>query len=175
MNTIILEGLPLVGKTTIIKYIKSLNLDNVHSVDELIINTKELDQDTFMNNDLKKINMFSQGLVIIDRGLISTLSYNQMLEKIHGNNDLKRVEEWFNKYGVPYYLKNNVYTFYLKNKEKHLRVDNSLEPNGSIKNQIELEKITLNNIKKYCYNYEIIEYEKQNMKEFVNEIINKYM
>ena len=80
MKMIILEGLPMVGKTTIIQYIKSLCIDNVNCVDELIIDTKELDQDSFMKNDLMKINKYDSSLVFIDKGLISTLSYNEMLD-----------------------------------------------------------------------------------------------
>ena len=175
MKIVILEGLPMVGKTTIINYIKSLSLKNVHVVNELIINTEELNQDTFMNNDIKKINKYKSGLVIIDRGLISTLSYNEMLEKLNGNIDLERVYDWFNKYGIPFYNRNDVYTYYLYSNEKFLRENDINAPNGSIDNQLELELLTINNIKKYCYNYELREYKKSEMEEFVNEIINKYM
>ena len=42
MKIVILEGLPMVGKTTIINYIKSLSLKNVQVVNELIINTEDV-------------------------------------------------------------------------------------------------------------------------------------
>ena len=175
MKMIILEGLPMVGKTTIINYIKSLCIDNVKCVDELIIDTKELDQDSFMKNDLMKINKYNDSLVFIDKGLISTLSYNEMLDYLNGNPDLERVKEWFKEYGVPLYNQDNVYTICLTNKNKRLRENNPSAPHGSVENQIKMEEILGNNIKKYCKNFDFIEYEYEDMETFVNETINKYM
>ena len=175
MKMIILEGLPMVGKTTIIQYIKSLCIDNVNCVDELIIDTKELDQDSFMKNDLMKINKYNSSLVFIDKGLISTLSYNEMLDYLNGNPDLERVKDWFKKYGEPLYARDDVYTIYLKNKKIRLRENNSSAPHGSVENQEKMAEILVNNIKKFCKNYEIIEYEYEDMEKFVDETINKYM
>ena len=175
MKIVIFEGLPMIGKSTLINYIKSLSIENIYCVDELIIPTEELKQDTFMKNDLEKFNKYKDGLIFIDKAMINTLSYNEMLEYLNGNKDLNRVFEWFEKYAVPFYKKDNVYTIYLKNKKKRLRERNSNTPHGSIANQNKIEEITINNIKKYCKNYEIIDYKQEEMVGFVHEIINKYM
>ena len=175
LKIIILEGLPLIGKTTIINYIKSLKNRNIHCVDELIIQTKELDQESFMKNDMAKINKYNDGLVFIDKGLISTLSYNQMIDYLGGNKDVKIVTDWFKKEGVPFYKRDDVYTIYLTNNKKKLRHHNRNIPHGSIKNQLMMEEITIKNIKKYCKNYEIRNYKYDEMEIFVNEIINKYL
>ncbi len=175
MKIVILEGLPMIGKTTIINYIKNLNIDGVHTVDELIINTEELNQDSFMKNDIEKINKYDDGLIFIDKGLISTLSYNEMLEYLNGNSDLTSVRNWFNAVGIPFYKRDDVYTIYLTNENKRLRENDESKPHGSIENQLKMQEITINNIKKYCKNYEIIDYSQNEMENFVNEIINKYM
>lgn len=175
MKIILLEGLPMIGKTTIINYIKKLNIKDVYVVDELITNTKELNQKSFMINDIKKIRKYKSGLVIIDRGLISTLSYNEMLNKLGNNPYLVDVYKWFNVYGIPFYSRNDVYTYYLYSNEKKLRIEDINSPNGSVSNQIELEAITIRNIKKYCRNYEIRYYSNNDMEVFVNEIINKHL
>jgi len=172
---IILEGLPKVGKTTLINYIKELNIDGIYTVDELIINTKELDQDTFINNDTHKINKYNEGLIVIDKGPISTLSYNEMLYYLNNNKDLYRVRKWFNEVAIPFYKRDDVYTIYLKSNKKRFRERGINKPHGSINNQNIMQEITINNIKKYCKNYEIINYEYKEMENFVNEIINKYM
>ena len=175
MKIIIFEGLPLIGKTTLINYIKNLNIKNIHCVEELIIKTKELDQDSFMKNDMKKINKYKKGLIIIDKAFISTLSYNEMLDYLDKNPKINIVKEWFKKQAIPFYQRDDVITIYLKNQEKKLREENPKSPHGSVKNQIMMEKIEINNIKKYCKNYKIIEYSQNNMEEFANEIINKYL
>lgn len=165
----------MVGKTTIINYLKDLKKNNIHAVDELIIDTKELDQESFMKNDTAKINKYKEGLIFIDKGYISTLSYNEMLDYLNGNKDLERIKKWFMEEAVPFYKRNDVITIYLKNNNKILREHGEDKPHGTIKNQEKMEEITINNIKKYCKNYEIIEYSQREMVGFVNEIINKYM
>ena len=175
MKIVILEGLPKTGKSTLVSYIKELNIEGVHCVEELILDTKELDQDSFMKNDIAKINKYNDGLIIIDKGLISTLSYNQMLDELNGNPSLNQVQEWFNKEGIPFYKRNDVYTLYLKTDKIRLREHNNKTPHGTIKNQKRIEQITLDNIKKYCKNYEIINYSYEQKGKIANEIINKYM
>ena len=175
MKIVVLEGLPMIGKTTIINYIKTLNIKEVYVVEELISSTKELDQKSFMINDIKKMRKYKSGLVIIDRGPISTLSYNEMLNKLGNNPNLEDVYKWFNIFGIPFCNRNDVYTYYLCSNEKKLRIEDINSPNGSICNQMELEKITIKNIKKYCRNYEIRNYMKNEMEVFVIEIIDKYL
>lgn len=175
MKIIIFEGLPLIGKSTLINYIKNLKIKNVHCVEEIITKTKELNQKSFMKNDIKKINKYKNGLIIIDKAFISTLSYNEMLNFLNENKEMQKVKEWFREKAIPFYQREDVITIYLKGERKELRENNPQSPHGSIENQIMMEKIELNNIKKYCKNYEVLEYSKNNMKEFANEIINKYL
>ena len=104
-----------------------------------------------------------------------TLSYNEMLDELNNNPDIIKVKEWFNKEGVPFYQKDNVYTLYLKTDKIRLREHNDKTPHGNIENQKRIENITLSNIKKYCKNYEIIEYTYEQKENFAHEIINKFM
>lgn len=175
MRTIIFEGLPLVGKTTLINYIKSLNINNIHCVDELVLQTQELNQDSFMQNDLAKMNMYNDGLVFIDKLFISTLSYNEMLYLLGKNDDIKRVIKWFYHVAVPFYQSDEVLTIYLKSEHMGLRENNSMSPHGSIENQIIMEQIVLRNIKKFCKNYIIMNYSQEKMMEFADEIITKHL
>ena len=65
-----------------------------------------------------------------------------------------------------------IYYLTTNGKEYYLPYNNKKDPNGSIENQKKLEKVVLDNIKKYSKNYKIIEYHKQNMEDIINEIIN---
>lgn len=125
-----------------------------------------------MQNDILKINKYQTGLIIIDRGMISTLSYNETLNELIGNDELEKIYEWFNKYGKKFYDQDNVMTIYLKTSKYKLRYSNYKDPYGSIDNQKLLESFTLNNIEKYCKNYRIIDYEYKDMEKIINEIIN---
>ena len=74
---VFLEGLPGVGKTTLINKIKKSNISNIHAVDEIIVDLKEktpVNQNIFIINDNKKINLYKSGTIVIDIGPISTLS-----------------------------------------------------------------------------------------------------
>ena len=68
----------------------------------------------------------------------------------------------------------NVKVIYLTNKgsEYKISVSDKTNPYGSIKNQVLLEERTIYNLKKYVRNYKIIEYNKKNMGDIINEIIN---
>ena len=76
---VFLEGLPGIGKTTILGYIQKLN-SNIKTVPEIINGVQpayELqDQQFYMDNDDRKINMYNQGNIVIDRGPLSTFVYN---------------------------------------------------------------------------------------------------
>lgn len=172
---IFLEGLPGVGKTTLLNYIKD-NYEYVNIVPEIVnvkihdnINTD--DQSIYTLNDELKINMYDDGIIIIDRGPISTLSYNETKKCINENYDDSYVFNWFNSIKDIY---NDSVIYYLKKKDNSyfLRYNDNTDPYGSIDNLKKLEDITLKNIKRYSKNYKIIEYDYKNMEVIINEIIS---
>lgn len=173
---VFLEGLPGVGKTTILNAIRAKKFENVFLVDEIInknilnnISCTELD---FIINDELKLTAHNEGIIIIDRGPISTLSYSQAKNIINNNCDLTNVLEFFKK-NQKYLLKNSK-VMYLTNKGTNysITVNNKNSPYGTIENQKLLEEISIFNCKKYCKNFVIREYYKKNMEEIINEIIN---
>ena len=169
---ILLEGLPMSGKTTICDNLKRCKNNRLHIVDEIVIISDNNNiQDFFMKNDDLKCNMYGDGIVVIDRGPISTLSYNEAKKKIIGNNEYEKVLNWFEKNYSSFYSNPKVFTYYLVNK-KRVREYNDLDIYGSIKNQEILEKITVKNIKHYCLNFKIINYSYEEMENLIDEIIN---
>lgn len=177
-NIIFLEGLPGVGKTTIVNYIASLNLPNIHIVSEIenpdiINNVNSSNQNIYIENDEIKINKYQDGIVIIDRGPLSTLSYNETKHKLNGDFSKEEVTTWFNNH-KSLFLENTTYVIYLKNHNNnyYLPYNNDKDPYGSISNQKLLEEITISNCNKYVKNFKIVDYDKKEMKELVNEIIN---
>lgn len=175
---IILEGLPGVGKTTITKYIQK-HYPNVKIVNELLLDKMpdyvSCDQDWFMKNDDVKMNSITDDMVIVDRGPISTLSYNQTRNITDENYDfnLNLILTWFNKY-KSFLRKSNVYVIYLTNNgsKYSLTLPFKNDPYGSEINQKLLETITIYNCKKYSNNFRQISYFQNNMEELINEIIN---
>ena len=94
-----LEGLPGVGKSTITNYIANLNKKNIHTVNEIIVDIEDktpIEQDLFIMNDNLKINKYDEGIIIIDRGPISTLTYNIVRDELVENFSSKQVIDWFN-------------------------------------------------------------------------------
>lgn len=169
---VFLEGLPGVGKTTIINRIREMNLNSIKLVDEILIDATEGDkQSVWINNDIKKITKYDDGIIIIDRGPISTLSYNETKDIISYNNELDEVYAFFNKYK---YIYNDSITYYLKRKNENYYIpfNDFSNPYGSIENQKILEKVTLHNCKKMCNNLKIIDYDFDKIEEVINEIIN---
>ena len=99
---IFIEGLPTVGKTYLVNEIRKRNLRNVYVVDEIInpdIKNAFIDsEDKFLKNDEMKVNKYDDGIIIIDRGPISTLVYNQVLHLIDNKYDTSYVEKWFEQF-----------------------------------------------------------------------------
>ena len=173
---IFLEGLPGVGKSTITNYIASLNKDNIHTVNEIIVDIEDktpIEQDLFIMNDNLKTSKYNEGIIIIDRGPISTLTYNIVKNELVENFSSKQVVDWFNTI-KNIFKQDNVFIYYLttNGKKYYLPYNNKMDPNGSIENQKRVEEVALYNIKKYSKNYKIKEYNKKNMEDIINEIIN---
>lgn len=173
---IFIEGLPTVGKTYLINYIKQKKLKNIYLVDELInpdINNPFTDsEDIFLKNDEMKISKYNKGTIIIDRGPISTLVYNQVLHIIDNNYDASYIEEWFKQF-ISIYNNKNTFNYYLLNPNVYNpSLDDKNNPFGSEDNLKLTHSLTIYNLKKYAKNYKIIEYNKTNIEELVNEIIN---
>lgn len=173
MNKIIfIEGLPGVGKTTIINNLR--NIKDVNVVDE-VINTQSEDNRTkyYLKNDELKFNLYKEGLIVFDRGFLSTISYEQTKKIINNDYDESIALDWFENYkGV--YKKNNVTVIYLKrpNDNYYLPYEDDKDPYGSIENQKLLETISMYNLKKYTKNYKVLEYSFDKMAEVINEIIS---
>lgn len=173
---VFLEGLPGVGKTTIANTIKKMNIPNVFVVDEIVIDLSEktpINQDPFVRNDEIKLSMFDEGLIVIDRGPISTLSYNMTRSIIDKGFDSSKVVNWFN--GIKDSLQyDNVSAIYLGNfgESYYLPFENAMDPYGSVDNQKLLEQVTISNCKQYLKNFRTREYHKRDMEAVINEIIN---
>ena len=175
---VFLEGLQGVGKSTIINTIKNLNIPNTFTVDEVInedlINDPlaEISEESWIKNDELKINKYQNGLIVIDRGPISTLSFNMAKSLIDENFNPKPVIDWF--YRIKnIFNDNNVKVLHLTdcNNNFFLRKIDDLDPNGSVINQKLLESISIYNCEKHVKNFSIIKYDKSKIKELLNEII----
>lgn len=177
---IYLEGLPGVGKTTIVKTLRE-QYPNITTVDEIInekiFNNINLFQEMYFDNDDMKYAS-CKNVSVVDRGPISTLSYNQARKIIDRDFLFSFVDlyNWFEKY-KEIYSSGDVLVIYLKrsNSNYFIPYDNKLDPYGCVENQNLLESLTLYNCKKYCKNFLIKSYDKQNMEEIINEIVNQYL
>lgn len=175
-KVVFLEGLPGVGKTTIVRTIRSMNIPYVHVVDEIVLKIDDktpINQKDFILNDKLKLTMYEEGIIIIDRGPISTLSYNMARSKIDSRFNSLDVIKWFETIKSMLYA-SNVRAIYLTNmgESYYIPFENDMDPYGSIVNQKILELITLSNCEKYMRNFEIREYHKKEMEEVIHEIIS---
>lgn len=178
MKIVFLEGLPGVGKTTIARKIESMNIGNIKIVHEIInqsiLKGMQCNQKDFINNDNMKLSEIDDSkIVIIDRGPISTLSYNQARKIDDCKFDSQEVINWFESI-KKIYDEEKVYTILLttNNKSFQLSTNDTDGPYETEERQKLLECIVKFNCKKYCKNYKIIEYHKKNIEEVINEIIN---
>ena len=135
---IFIEGLPGVGKTYLVNKIKAMNLDNVYIVDELINpdidNPFTDEEEIFLKNDEMKVYKYDKGTIIIDRGPISTLVYNQVNHLIDNDYNASYVEEWFKQF-IDIYNNDNVCSYYLYDKDNyHPSLNDDKNPFGSIDN-----------------------------------------
>lgn len=173
---IFIEGLPNVGKTYLINKIKE-EYGNSFKIVEEIINPeiKNLFSDNekiFMRNDEQKIKKYDDGTIIIDRGPISTLTYNQVKHIINNEYDSSFIEKWFEKF-KKLYKETNTYIYYLYNPNEYIpSIKDNSNPFGSIENLKLTHAITTYNLHKYSKNFKIIIYNKKNLEEVINEIIN---
>ncbi len=177
---IFFEGLPKVGKTTLINYIKNKNLPDVFVADELTTKKSRLESSNtfdFMENDVAKINSVKSGLLFIDRGPISTLSYNQtkMIVDENYDFDIRKLKKWFAKF-TSFFQQDNVFVYLLKDQNYRFREgETPTNPHGTLENQKLMEQITFYNSKKYVKNLIVKEYSYNKMEKFADEIINKFM
>ena len=179
---IILEGLPGVGKSTITKSINKFD-PKIVTVDEIIYdkifaNVNLYQEMYFYNDDMKIEKAVKAKKSVVDRGPISTLSYNQVRCILDKNFDynLKDTYKWFEKF-ENVLDSNDVCVIYLttEGESYYIPYDNSLDPYGSQVNQELLEKVAMTNCKKYCKNLVVFKFKKENMEGLIDEIINKYL
>ncbi len=173
---VFLEGLPGVGKTTLINEIKERNFVDVYTVDEIVMdslkNVISNDENDYMKNDEMKINKYNEGLIIIDRGPISTLSYNQANSIIESDFDATPVILWFEN--IKQIFEENTKIVYLTNygNNYYLPYNKENDAFGTIENQKLLESISLYNCKRYSNNVVVKEYHKKDVEAIINEIID---
>ena len=172
---VFLEGLPGVGKTTILNEIRKKNLPDVYVVDEVInkniLENQVFSEVEFLRNDSLKVNQYSDGVIVIDRGPISSLSYAQTKNIMDVSCDISATLEEFPNYID---LLNESKVVYLTNRGKDYSITSSdiRSPYSSIESQKILEEISIYNSLKYCENTVILDYFKENMEEVIHEIIN---
>ena len=170
-----MEGLPGVGKTTIINTIREKHLIDVFVVDEIVneksINGESLTEFDFIENDMLKFEKYSDGVVVLDRGPISSLSYSQVKKLLKVDYDISKAEESFFK--LKHFLDDGEVVYLTNEGTSYLcRESDEMSPYGTIENQKLLEKITLENIEKYCKKYKILKYHKDDIEWVINEILN---
>lgn len=172
---IFLEGLPGIGKTTLINEIRKKKLPNVYVVDEIIneniLNNIRVNEQEFLLNDYMKVNKYNDGIIVIDRGPISTLSYSETKKIMDTNFNLDNAINNFKKY-INIYRDSKIVYLTNKGNSYSITVPNTNSPYGTIENQKLLEEISIYNSKKYCENTIVLEYFKKDMEEIINEIIN---
>lgn len=169
---VFIEGLPGVGKTTLVTKLK--NYDFVKVVDEVINPDSIIDRTKYyLKNDEMKLNMYDDGLIVIDRGLLSTISYEQAKHIINKNYNNDIAIEWFDK-NKNIYQDEDISVIYLKRTDDnyYLPYSDQNDPFGSVDNQKLLESITLYNLKKYSSNYKIVDYKQEQMEAIIDEIIS---
>lgn len=172
---IFLEGLPGVGKTTLIA---ELRKKNVHCVDEIIIKNdtqqKDQPQSFFIDNDdqkVKEASEFSNQLVVVDRGPLSTLAYSLVRHKLDNSFDFMSTVNWFST-AKSIYERNNVKVLFLRGKSA-LPYEDANDPYGSTINQKILQAATLELANIFCsvvvkdYDYST------DQKELIDEILNQ--
>ena len=172
---IFIEGLPGVVKTTLVNSIRDRDIPNVTIVDEIInekITKKNIyTEDEFINNDIQKIESITDGIVILDRGILSSLSYSQAKAIVDLSFDVSKARDLFLKYKE---ILESSKVYYLTNRMKSISITSNdiNSPYGTDDNQELLESISLYNVKRYCKDYVIREYYKDDMEELIDEIIN---
>lgn len=169
-----LEGLPGVGKSTLAKILKDsygvLVSEEIEKKE--IYNNINGNQLLYIENDEIKINKYTDGNIVIDRGLISTLAYNITRKILNENHEIGYIVDWFLK-NKDIYSKEYVKVIYLKREGFKIPYDDVNDPYGSEYNQRLLEEIALTLCRKYVKNLKIIHYDyKKDMEVIINEIIN---
>ncbi len=171
---IFLEGLPKVGKTTILNALKNKHFKDYYFVDEIInkkiLNGQSMTEMDFIENEDEKLKLFNKGTVVIDRGPISLLSYSQAKSIICPEYNQTLAIQWFDS--VKTILNQNSLVYYIYNDDIAISSDDKRSPYGTEENQRLLKTITEFNIKKYCPNYIFKKYTKENINEVLNEIVD---
>jgi hypothetical protein len=179
---VFLEGLPGIGKSYLVDFVNK-NYSNVLVSDEImnkkiLLNINQDQNQYIINDELKFFRECHDGktILLIDRGFISTYSYNitnSIINNFQNYKSLKIVQSYFNK--IKYiYQENNVEVLFLISKSKYkLPYQDQNNPYGSVTNQDLLQSVSLYLCKKYVKNFKIIFYDyEDNFNEVIYEIVN---
>lgn len=180
-NIIILEGLPGVGKTCLAKniskqYAAKLIPEIMPSISDEFDMKRITDQKIFVMNDtLKKeeANNFN-GLSVIDRGALSTISYSITKNILNSGYNFEETKDWFIKEWLPFYKQSGTITLYLRGRSSPWHV-NPLDPYGTQDNLKLLEKVTTSTLRLYGIKHYIVEYDYADKKSLleISDLIDK--
>lgn len=165
---IFIEGLPNVGKTTLVAALKNRGFASVPELPESIATlgaaTRNDDQKVYMQNDMEKFRLAKaeHGMTLVDRGPLSTLAYNMARHALDKNYDVTPVVDWFgSRVQQQIYGRSDVLTVYLKGKTLP-SYNSSTDPYGSTANLAALENVTLQLLKLLPIEAIVIDYDYQN-------------
>lgn len=178
---VVLEGLPGVGKSTLIQMLRARGVVCIDETDGIEkdhkIDGNAAAQIVFMKNDLQKIKTARSQtgrLIVMDRGPMSTLAYNLVKHKLSNTFNFMPVVTWFEQFTKDFYANDNVRVVYLQGNNT-LPYDDSSDPYGSQPNQQVLESVTLSLIQTFAKNYTIRKYDYKilsDQEELIHEILS---
>lgn len=176
----ILEGLPGVGKSTLVTLLRAKGVVCIDEVSpEYMRRAKrgnEVAQAVFIDNDEQKVDKAltsTAATIVMDRGPISTLAYNLAKHKLVKSDEFMPVVTWFAQSMQSFYERDEVHVIYLQGNTK-LPYDDPADPYGTEANQKLLESISLQLARIFAKNMTVRQYDYTNVTDqenLINEIL----